>query len=482
MGLFDFGKKEIKELKAQVRTLQSFNNFNALANINRNIAIYPTWDMSEQSKRYTDTDDIYSIIRLLAVTAAGIPMYGYEKTPDQKAFRNLVREQKYYSPYKYKNLQTKALEDLPEDDPVAILLENPNEDMSRFEFLESVYSSLFLCGEAFLLKQRPEDGKNAGKTVDLLVLFPQCVTLRVTSTLPRKVVGYDYTINGTKVFENLPAEQVIHIKYWNPDITQSGNELRGLSPIKILKHRLVRLESNMNVSVAQLQNSGVETIVYDETPTTGQEVVDIIGNRKNNYYKFASNVSNAGMPYFASGKMGVIQLGSTLADMNVDALAKTDFKKVCNIWAISDRLFNNDATGSEVSDTGARKGLFTNAVLPNVQRVRDALVRGLLPDFRDGIVLEGENGEVVKVPGDGKDRYIDLDISQITELHEDIAKKVAQFANLPIMIPNMILEEMGFPTVEDDPNMDKVYVKSGYTPIDDFEVLPPIDPVTDNGN
>lgn len=489
MALFNFGnKKELNKLQSEISELKKMasdaNGFatmqlaNMVNSIQPNIPVFPRQDVTTNVKRFITTDDIYSIIKLLMGKAASIPMYGYLKTPDKKAF-NLLKEFKYQNPYLHKTLQKKALENLPEEDPLAMLLENPNEKISKYEFFESVYGFLFLSGEAFIKKERPDVGSNQGMPMQLSIWNPQGVTIKVTQSLPREVMAYDYRINGQLVFENVPAEDIIHIKYWNPEMTYNGDELRGLSPIKILHRRLTRVDKEMDISVAHLQNGGPRTIIYDES--SGLEAVEISGKRKGNYYNFSSDPNNAGAPYFANGKMGAVQVGSVLADMGVTELAKIDMKGLCNAYNISDRLFNNDATGSEISDLNARKGMFTDAVIPNVLRVRDSLVKGLAGDFKNGVLLE-EDGEPLRIPGDGKDRYIDPDISSITVLHEDIAKKVAQYANLPIMIPNMILEEMGFPTMPDDPMMDKVYIKAGYTPIDDMQSIPPIDTTVTIGN
>lgn len=479
MRLFDFGNKEIKKLTAQVNDLQS-SIINRFVSLNPLLAIYPDWNVNSTIDRYLTTDEIYSIIKFLATNAAGsIPLYGYYVTADQKSFKELKRELKYNNPYKYKKLQTKALEDLPEDDPACELLENPHETMSKFEFFESVFSFILLAGEVFILKERPDDGINKGRPISLKIMFPQCVTLKITDTLPRKVIAYDYRINGQLVYENIPASEVIHIKYWNPQMSYSGSELRGLSPLKVLKKRLTRADKTMDTSVAQVQNGGVQKIVFDKSDNgamvkeNGVEV-SIAGRRKDNFYKFSSNPANAGQPFFASGEMGAVDIGSQLSDMGLNDLSKIDKKGFCDAYSVSDRLFNNDATGSEVSDKGARKGMYLNALIPLVRRVKDAWVKQILPDFELGVVLE-EDGEPVRIPGDGKKRYVDLDISGIPELQEDIKNTVAQYANLPIMIPNMILEELGFPTIEDDPMMDKVYVKTGYQLLEDLEPMPPLD-------
>jgi len=494
MGLFDFGKKDkaIKQLSQEVTELKrfaaattGFENIamaNIAANLNSNIAIYPAWSIKTANDRYLNTDDIYSIIRLLATTAALVPLYGYLSTPDKKAFTNLKKEVKgYNNVIKYKSLQTKALTDLPEDDPVAALIENPHQDMSKYEFFEGVYSNLFLHGEAFILKERPEDGVNIGLPIQLHLLYPQGVILKISNDLPRTIVAYDYRYEGKIIMENIPAEDVIHIKYFNPEMNIMGSELRGLSPLKVLQKRLTRLDSNMNTSVARLQNGGVETIVYEKGLGVDEERVDIIGKRKQNFHRFISNPDNAGAPFFANGEMGAIQLGSHLKDLGVLELGNVDFKKLCNVWGVSDILFNSDSASTESNVLTHTKRLYTNTILPNIFRVRDALVKHLLPDFKDGVLITGQDGEPVRVKGDGKSRYIDADISGISELHQDLERKAASLAIMWHLTPNEKREMMDWERY-DDPKFDLPWIPTGYTPLDDFENMPPLPVATPNGN
>ena len=432
------------------------------AQINRNIAVYPTYDIAAYSERYVTTDDLYSIFNKIATHSARIPIYGY-LVKDDAAKKKLNKiKQPHLKQHEVKSLSLKALEDLPETDPVEQLLEFPCEGMSKFEFYYAIHTFLLSAGEAFILKVRPEFGKNAGKPVTLQILYPQNVILKVSDTLPRKVMYYDYTINGQKVFENIPAEDVIHIKYFNPQIDYSGSELRGLSPLRVLLRRLERLDSNMNVSVAQMQNGGVNTIVFDKAPNdTG--AVEIVGARKDNYYRFKNNSANTGAPFFASGEMGAIQLGLSLADLSVLELANVDFKKLCNAYSISDRLFNNDATGSEVSDDNARKGLYTDACLPNVYRIVDALKLNLLNEFTD------------------KKRELLADVSEIPELQENYKELAETFAAMPVIIPNEIMRAFKY-EVSTDPNMDKPYIKTGYMSMDEAQGIEDLPINTPNGN
>ncbi|HEY9362471.1 MAG TPA: phage portal protein, partial [Chitinophagaceae bacterium] len=255
MGIFG-QSKEIKKLNDQVKALQRLNTFNQIA---KQVAIYPEWNISKNTDRYVTTDDIYSIVRMLSTTAALIPIRGY-LVKDEKAAKAL---KKITNPHKLslqvKALELKAFEDLPETDDLNELLENPSTTMSKFEFYEAVYIHLNLDGNCFLLKEKPMAGVNEGKTISFLIMHPQNVILKVTDTLPRRVVAYDYRVDGQIIYENIPAEDVIHIKYYNPQLSFSGSELRGLSPIKVLSRRLTQMDSNTDVQTAQMQNGGVET-------------------------------------------------------------------------------------------------------------------------------------------------------------------------------------------------------------------------------
>jgi phage portal protein BeeE len=265
-----------------------------------------------------------------------------------------------------------------------------------------------------------------------------------------------------KIHENLPLEDVIHIKHFNPEVSYYGSELRGLSPIQVLKRRLTQIDSNTDVITAQLQNGGIETIVFDKAPND-EAALEANGKRKDNFYKFLKDPTNVGAPYFASGEMGAIQLGSTLADLKVLEAAGVGFKKLCNAFGTSDILFNNgdNSTYNNVEMMTTRT--YTNTVLPNVYRVRDALKKGLLFEFPD------------------QKREIREDISEISELQPN-SKDMAEWLNVAWWVtPNDKLEMMRF---ERNPNplFDQPLIPAGYQTLDELQGVGDLPVVTPNGN
>jgi phage portal protein BeeE len=463
VGLFNRGKDktEIKALQTQVLSLQQAvqRSFIITASrniINQNTPIYPSYTLDQQVNRYSNTDDIYSIINRIAKTSALIPIYSYEIQED-KAFRQL--QMKSHEPgqmYHYKKLQTKALVDLSETDKLYQLLENPHFTLSKFQFRQAIHTLLPLQGKVYLYKIRQnqfgvnEKGEvidvNEGPPIKLEIMLRKDI-VEVVTNFPKQVLHYKYRPNGIVLIDNIPPEDMIVISNYE-----------GISPVDVLGLRLTQVDSQIDVTVAQMQNGGVPGIVYDKGDD-GEEVTTSDGGtalasdlRKDNYYKYSSNKVNKGAPMFSSGELGYIQLGLPLVDLDVVKLSGITFKKLCNAFGISDRLFNNDATGSEISDNNAKIGLYTDACLPNVYLERDAYIAGLVPEFAE----------------DRKRRTIREDISEIPALQGDILKMAQAFAALPCFVPNEV-REMFHQEKDIDPAADKLYIKTGYVSIEDLQ-------------
>lgn len=432
MGLFDWFRPKMSE--KQLSQLQSSFMQAAQRYIN-GIAIYPDYKTYSNAERYCTTDDVYSIINLLSTTAALIPFYGYQKGKDGQ------------------------LEKLPDEHELNLLMQAPIYGYSQFEGLLMCYITFWYSGRCFMLKEVPEFGVNKGKVKALHYVHPQNINVVVTAEHPKRIMYYQYVENGKVIRDEIPPEEVIHIKNFNPQIGISGQEFVGLSNLDVLTKRLSRIDSNMDATTAQMQNGGVKDFIWDKV-IPDEQTASALGLRKKAFYDFLKDTTNAGAPYFAAGEMGGYKLGSSLVDLDAANLATIDFKKLCNAYMVSDRLFNNDATGSEISDKNAGIRLYTVAVLPVVRRFRDAFNKAIAPDGK-AMLME--------------------DITNIPELQDDMKQMADIFATLPIMIPNNILEAFKYPR-STDPNMDLVYVKTGYSLLEDLQMPEPVDNTGDYGN
>ena len=380
----------------------------------------PSWEAFKDIKAYKTIDDIFSIVHKLAKTAAEIKLYGY-------------------------NAQ---MEDLPETDKLTIFLQS-------FTYRQRVemYTWLFLKDECFIY---PETTLGVNGTVEKVhFLNPNYITLAVADTWPIEVVGYKYFNPNEGVDKTFLADEIIHIKGFNPS-DNYVESLRGLSRITVLAKRLTRVSSNMDNSVAQMQNGGVPGVMYiEDLPhnASSKQIVDAI---KSNYAKFAGNPGNKGAPFIQAGKFGYFATGSELVDMQSIAMENVDFKKMCNVWGISDVVMNSDAASTESNVVQQIRLMYTNAVFPMVRLVEDDFQARLIPMFGSGV------------------RLIKHDFDGVPEMQQSLKDKVDALAAAPVMIPNDVLEAMGYDRV-DDPTMDQPLIKTGYEPIDNFEPLPPIE-------
>ena len=434
MGLIDrfLGtNKTVKNLQMQVKQLQQINLGSAF---NVSTSIYPSWQSIENIETYVTVDDVYSIISYLAQTAARIPMYGYEIIADNamKSYKSYGQKSiigKYY--------QRKAMQDLQDTDPFMELLNSIS-----YEDLVKYYSILYITGELFLYKEVIELGPNAGKII-LHDMKGQNVTVIISDNFPQRVIGYKYFDMG--VDGTFKPEEIIHIKYYNPTII-NGLQWRGLSPLQVLSKRLTRLNSGMDASVAQMQNGGVPGIVYEKDAFA----IETLGQRKNDFAHYLRNSSNKGAPYFAAGEMGYLPLGLSLADMDVSTLSGIDFTKLCNAYKFPEILLNNQDSSTFNNVSQAEKLLYTNSILPNIYLFRDALVNGITPMYMDGIK-----------------RTIEIDISEIPALQDDMKQQAEALNTMWWITPNEKRDIMQFEELE-DPMMNQIIIDGGKQLLDDL--------------
>lgn len=399
------------QLKAsRAEFLSQFANFNT--------QIFPHYNVIKEQIIFQTMDDIYSVVSRLAATAAMIPFYG----------------------------EGKKGADLSASDKLLPFLET-----LTFEEREKFYTTLFLLGEIFAYKEVIDEGVNAG-LVRLKYLNPSKMVVIITQSFPTEVVGYRYYDSFNGYSKDFELDEIFFVRTFNPTM-DIQKEFRGLSAATVLKNRLTRVQSGLDVSIAQMQNGGLPGVVYEKTPSE----IGASGNRQSNFARFLNSSANKGAPYFSNGDLGYFAIGSTLADMSLAELADIDFDKICNAFSVSSIIFNNHKASIKSNMEQVIKGLYTNAVLPQVKRVVDALNSQCLPFIRTS----------------GRICY---DLSDITELQVDLKATAEALASAPVMMPNDVIEKMGGKRVE-DPNMDKWYVKSGYTTLDDLNIEP--DDLTD---
>lgn len=429
-----------------------------VAFINDGLPVYGSADKISNVNAYVTADDVYSIVRRIASAAAAVERTVYIVKSDRalekwQNFRKNVKTWDSKSIFRDFQLRTKALEEAPEGTDLGNLLNTPNDQYSKTEFLEGAYIFRLLTGNTYIYTPTLENGVNAGKPIEMWLCPSQYMALQVSETWPRRILQYKLVMANIIKFE---PDQIMHIRYFNPLYTLTGTELMGLSPITAANRVVARQEAETNYSVNAFQNSGSGGIITNKSIGDDELAPEVLGKKKAEYYAETSGVDNAKKTWFTVGDVAYIQTMLSPVDMNVIQSEKMTFKRLCNIYSVSDRLFNNDATGSEISVHTVYKDFYTNAVLPECYALDDAINKSIVPKFNKA----------------GVKYYVCTEIDDIPELQENLKEMAAVYSTLPIMHPNFISEKFGMGDSE-DPEMNKFYIKSGWQPIDDMAIDDP---------
>ncbi len=390
----------------QMALAAQFTNFNT--------QIFPNYNIIKEEFIYQIMDDIYSVVSRLATTAAMIPL----------------------------TAEAKDGSELPDSDKLVAFVNS-----LTLEAKEKFYTNLYLQGEIFAWKEKIDFGVNAG-VQRLVHLTPSEMVVIISQKFPIDVVGYRLydSINGYS--KDFDATEILFVKTFNPT-RDKMLKFRGFPATTALKQRLTRVQSELDVSIAQMQNGGVPGVMYEKVPLEP----GALGKRQDNFARFLNNANNKGAPYMLNGDVGYFAIGSQLADMQLAELANIDFSKICNAFSVSSIIFNNHDASRNSNMEQVIKSFYTNAVLPQVKRFVDGLNASVVPDIQTK----------------GKICY---DTSDIAELQADLKVTADALGAAPVMQPNDVIEKMGGER-STDPDMDKWYIKTGYVAIEDM--VPPAD-------
>lgn len=461
-----FNRKKIQLLEKQLTDMQAAMQTKQSVALTRFVqapvfaggTYFPSWDTNNQIQNFINAVDVYNVVKKVYETTASVPIYVHRERKDANKYR------KRYSTAKRGTLQkliyrTKSMEDVPDNDPLAMLIENPNSYMTERYFLELAMLLFLLNGEVFIYKMRT--GESRGSRVISLHIFAAGDTaIKITGEWAYTIVGYDFSIQGKRVLINVPKEDVIHIKMPNPVYDLNGGHLRGVSPLTPGKKTVERLDIAMNRGTATMKNGGLPGIIYLEGAAA--EDAPSYEAWKEKYRQWIGDDDNANAYMPMAGKAGLLQTGLKMADLALMEQSNLDFKRLCSVYKVSHKLFDQDGTGSENSIEAMIKMLYTNACMPLANVFEDAFNNELAPDF-------------------GPDYHIEFDFSEIPELQADIQKQAAAISQLPVSPTGNELREWVLKLDRIDiPAMDEPLVKQGYVPIKDFDDNTDIPPVDEN--
>jgi len=444
MGFFDRFRNYISKNAQQTNI--DFNRaiYNFLGD---SIVWNPENDDTYINKGYRFNSTIYSIINLITKTASTIPFIVYEVKNDNELKRYKSMTSGNFNSnamLQSKILQKKALVEI-EDTELHELLTRPNPAQSYNAWLQEIVAFGKLTGNRYIYGISPESGANQNKFQELYVLPSQSVEINSGGIFdPVKYYTLDY--NGQY---KIDAEDVCHIKDFNPYYDGTGSHLYGMSPLKAGLRSLDANNEALTTGVRYLQNQTARGVLSSEEGDLNEVQAKQLKEKFKQQYQGSNN---AGDVIITPKKLSWVNFGLNAADLSLIEQYNASIKDLCNIYNVPVQLLNNTDSSTYNNMNEAKKSLYVNAVIPELNKIKDELNRWLTPAFGDKL-------------------YIDFDYTNIPELQEEMDKVVGQMTQAWWLTPNEKRAAMSYGADDDTPEMNDYYIPSQFIPLDNQDFV-----------
>ena len=176
----------------------------------------------------------------------------------------------------------------------------------------------------------------------------------------------------------IPATDVLHLRNPNPDYDETDNWLFGQSSFRAAKNSIQAYNESLEAGVWFLENKGAQKVLtfkddYELSPEAADQL-------KSKLRSQAQGVKNNGNIPILDGEFEVIDVSSNASDLLVLEQRDKAALEICNVIGFPSQLIGlNNATYQNAKE--AKKALWENCILPELDELASGLNRWLAPQF-----------------------------------------------------------------------------------------------------
>jgi HK97 family phage portal protein len=407
---------------------------------------YTHYDINGKSyleKGYNLNPDVFACINKATVKTVSVP-YCIKEIDDKESYKRL--NQFEFSTKSRDKLLSKAYKDKEIEFP----LEQPNSTQTWSDIIGLFKTYIKLTGNYYLYILSPKDGANKGVPIQVYVLPSHLmeIVLKDKSNMlgTESPIDHYMLIEGNQ-YVKFEAEDIIHVKYSNPNFDMQGSHLYGMSPLRSALRNINSQNSAVDGNIKTLQNSGAFGFLYGKgSPLTSEQALSL----KERLVEMDTNSDRLAKIAGVSSEIGFQRISLTTDELKPFDFLEWDRKSICNVLNFPDELLNNDGKSSLGStDTNqARKQLITDDIQPDLVLLQSALNKGFIRRFK------GYENAV-----------IEWDVTELPEMQVDIKDMVAWMKDSPLT-PNEKRTALKYETIEED-GMDIVWLPTNLQRVDD---------------
>ena len=330
-------------------------------------------------------------------------------------------------------------EELVPDDPVLTRLASPNPLMGQGDFFRAIQAHVLLSGNGYVLLEDSVIPAMGGNTSARRVKSMTPVPKEFVDTKIRGgVVSYEVRRgNGVEIVD---SDHMVNVVAFNP-----ASPINGVSVISGVKDILSTYQLSSKWNNNLLRNYGKPGGVFSTDRNLSADQKKWI---KEQYAEKRKGADNAGKDLILDGGLTYREIAFSPSDMDWLNAKKLSIKEVALAFDIPPELMGDPESKTYNSMREAKKDFTETTILPATDSILSALNRKFWPDGKHAL------------------RVI---TSKVSSLQNSLSEMVTSLKDAWWLTPNQRLAAMNMEQGE-DPSMDKVYIPSGYMPIDEVGV------------
>jgi len=385
---------------------------------------------------YELNPDVYSVVNGITKAAAAVPPIIHIVKDQQKALKyrqisNTVKDKATQGSIdNLLELKEQAFEEVDDErDPLYKLINQPNPLQGYPEWYENMKGFQLITGNAYTHFIQLGDGTFG----EMWVMPSQFTKIVADPTYETLIKGYIIDMYGHDGHQ-LPAETVMHWKYWNPDYDAVGSHLYGMSPLKAAR-RAIRLGNDGDQALSKaLRNGGASGVVYPTDPDL-EQLTPMQRSQLETYLRSMQGPDNYKAWLVSNVKLGFEKFGMPPVDLEIIEAGKMTQRDICNVYNFPSELLNDPDNKTNANKQESRKQLYLDNVIPELTRDYAELNRSLVPIFNKAT---------------GKNYHLDFDVQAIDALNKDASEKVDWLSKAWWLTADEKRIEMGYQPVGDN--------------------------------
>ncbi|CAH57728.1 phage portal protein [Ehrlichia ruminantium] len=274
--------------------------------------------------------------------------------------------------------------------PLLKLISQPNNTISKAEFIEGILTYKLISGNAYILMI--ENNNMVPK--ELHLLRPDRV--EIIPGRDNRPYSYRYAINDYtldyKINKLTNYSQILHIKNFHP-----LNDWYGLSPIEAASYSIDQHNQAGSWNQAMLQNGARPSgalIVNAKNTNNGSLTQEQYNRLKAQVDDFYSGPRNAGRPILLEGGLEWKEMSLSPKDMDFIESKHSSARDIALAFGVPPQLLGIPGDNTYSNLIEARLSLWEQTVLPHLDNIISHFNNWLTPKFGNNIFLSYDKDSI----------------------------------------------------------------------------------------